>query len=416
MKIIETAFTPDPEATAYRAIHVSDGLFGALKPQAPDALLSLIGLYRADPRPGKLDLGVGVYRDVDGATPVFRAVKAAEARLLTYQDTKAYLGPEGDLGFLEHLQPLIFGHLDQAGVFGVQTPGGTGALRLGAELIAAARPGARMFMGTPTWPNHPQIFDVTGLRTVVYPYFDSQTQAVRFDRMMDALESAERGDALLLQACCHNPTGADLSVDQWRAVADFVSRRGLTPFIDLAYQGLGLGLEEDAAGMRLVLEAGPDALLAYSCDKNFGLYRERVGALFARSDSPARLDLAASNIKALARANWSMPPDHGAAVVRIILESEPLTRDWKAELEAMRRRIADVRQALAAAAPTLKGLLHQHGLFAQLPVSPAQVARMRDHHAVYMAGSGRINLAGLTPATVSTFAQAYSACLQEEFA
>jgi aromatic-amino-acid transaminase len=395
---------------------VSKGLFAALEPQAPDALLSLIGLYRADTRPGKLDLGVGVYRDPYGATPVFRAVKAAEARLLTCQDTKAYLGPEGDLGFLERLKPLIFGDLHRAGVFGVQTPGGTGALRLGAELIAAARQGARMFMGAPTWPNHPQIFDVTGLRTVVYPYFDSQTQAVRFDRMMDALETAERGDALLLQACCHNPTGADLSVDQWRAVADFVSRRGLTPLIDLAYQGLGLGLEEDAAGMRLVLEAAPDALLAYSCDKNFGLYRERVGALFARSDSPARLDLAASNIKALARANWSMPPDHGAAVVRIILESEPLTRDWKVELEAMRQRILDVRQALATAAPTLKSLLHQHGMFAQLPLSQARVGRMRDGHAVYMAGSGRINLAGLTPATVSTFAQAYAACLQEEFA
>jgi aromatic-amino-acid transaminase len=394
----------------------SDGLFGALAPQPPDGLLALIGLFRADARPDKLDLGVGVYRDLDGATPVFRAVKAAEASLLEHQPTKAYLGPEGDLGFLERLKPIIFARALQADIFGIQTPGGTGALRLGAELIATARPGARMFMGLPTWPNHPQIFDHTGLRIVPYPYFDDHTQSIRFDAMMGVLETAERGDALLLQACCHNPTGADLSMDQWGAVADLVARRGLTPLIDLAYQGLGAGLEEDAAGMRLVLDAAPDSLLAYSCDKNFGLYRERVGALFAVSHSPARVALAASNIKALARANWSMPPDHGAAVVRLILESEPLTQDWKAELEGMRTRVIEVRQTLAAAAPSLRGLVRQHGMFAQLPLSPAQVAGIRERHGVYMAGSGRINLAGLTPATVPRFAQAYAACLREEFA
>jgi aromatic-amino-acid transaminase len=398
------------------SLAASEGLFGALQPRAPDPLLSLIGLFRADARPNKLDLGVGVYRDLEGATPVFAAVKSAEARLLAEQATKAYLGPEGDLGFLERLKPIVFGEAKEVRLFGVQTPGGTGALRLGAELIAAARPGARIFMGAPTWANHPPIFDAAGLQTVTHSYFDSQTQAVCFDGMMDALASAEAGDAVLLQACCHNPSGADLPMDQWRAVADLVVRRGLTPLLDLAYQGLGSGLEEDAAGMRLVIEAAPDSLLAYSCDKNFGLYRERVGALFALSQSPARLELAASNIKALARANWSMPPDHGAAVVRVILESRRLTQDWKAELESMRIRIVEVRQALAAATPALQSLVRQHGMFAQLPLSPAQVGRMREQHAVYMAGSGRINLAGMTPATVSTFAQAYNACLQEEFA
>ena len=195
-----------------------------------------------------------------------------------------------------------------------------------------------------------------------------------------------------------------------------MNKRGLTPLIDLAYQGLGAGLEDDAAGMRLVLQAAPDALLAYSCDKNFGLYRERVGALFAVSKSPARVELAASNIKALARANWSMPPDHGAAVVRVVLESPSLTTDWTLELGRMRRRIVEVRHALAAAAPAFTGLIHQHGMFAQLPLSPAQVAQMRERHGVYMAGSGRINLAGLTPATVPAFAQAYATCLQEDFA
>jgi len=395
---------------------ISEGLFGALKPQAPDALLSLIGLYRSDSRSSKLDLGVGVYRDLNGKTPVLRAVKAAEAQLLAEQATKAYLGPEGDLEFLDRLKPIIFDDATVSRAFGVQTPGGTGALRLAAELIASARPGARMFMGTPTWPNHPQIFDIAGLQTVTYAYFNSQTQSVRFNEMMDALEAAESGDALLLQACCHNPTGADLSMDQWRAVAELVARRGLTPLIDLAYHGLGLGLNEDAAGMRLVLDAAPDALLAYSCDKNFGLYRERVGALFALSQSRMRLELAAANNKALTRANWSMTPDHGAAVVRLILDSEDLTQAWKAELETMRRRILDVRHAVATAVPALSDLVHQQGMFAQLPLSPAQILRMREDYAVYMAGSGRINLAGLTPATIIPFAQAYAACLQEEFA
>ncbi|WP_421730613.1 amino acid aminotransferase [Brevundimonas sp.] len=393
-----------------------DGAFAGLQPQAPDALLSLIGLYRADARADKIDLGVGVYRDAEGHTPVLAAVKAAEAILLRDQQSKSYLGPEGDLGFLDRLKPIVFGPRDAVDIFGVQTPGGTGALRLASELIAAARPGARIFMGTPTWPNHPQIFEISGLEIVSYRYFDSQTQAVRFDEMMSALATARPGDAILLQACCHNPTGADLDAGQWGQIADLIAARGLTPLIDLAYQGLGLGLESDAAGMRRVLDAAPDALLAYSCDKNFGLYRERVGALFAVSDSSARLELAASNIKALARANWSMPPDHGGAVVRIVLEDDALTRMWRDELETMRSRIVEVRKALAAAEPRLSALAQQHGMFARLPLNPAQVAQMRDRHAVYMAGSGRINLAGLTPATVPLFATAYAACLQEEFA
>jgi len=389
---------------------VAEGLFGALKPQAADSLLSITGQYRADPRAGKLDLGVGVYRDAEGATPVLQAVKAAEARLLDAQTTKTYLGAEGDVGFLERLTPILFGSNAPANVFGLQTPGGNGALRLAADLLAAARPGARIFLGGPTFPNHPLIFDASRLKTVSYRYFDVETQSVRFDELMDALVTAQPGEALLLQAGCHNPTGADLTPDQWRAVADTVSARGLTPLIDQAYQGLGLGLEEDAAGMRLVVEAAPDALLAYSCDKNFGLYRERVGALFIVSANAERLDLAAANAKLLARGHWSMPPDHGAAVVRTILESDTLTLGWRMELGTMRRRLVEVRRALAAAGPALRSFGDQHGLFAQLPLSPAQVTKLRTEHAVYMASSGRINVAGLTPATVPAFAEAYAAC------
>jgi len=391
---------------------MSAGLFGDLRPQEADPLLALIGLYRADDRPEKIDLGVGVYRDAEGATPVMRAVKAAEARLLATQVTKGYLGPEGDVGFLERLQPIIFGVRTHRAHFGVQTPGGTGALRLGAELLAAARRGARIFVGTPTWLNHPPILDVAGLQTIPYRYFDPATQSVCFDAMMRALASGAPGDGVLLQAACHNPTGADLTLDQWTAIADLVASRRLTPLIDLAYQGLGRSLEADAAGARRVLEAAPDALLAYSCDKNFGLYRERVGALFAVSDDPARLALAASNIKSLARANWSMPPDHGAAVVRTILEDADLTHSWRTELDEMRQRLAGLRRALCAADPVLQPLGGQYGLFAQLPLSPGQVADLRDRHGIYMSGSGRINLAGLTSATVRTFAQAYGAIVR----
>lgn len=389
-------------------------VFEGLSPQPPDGLLALIGAYRADPRADKLDLGVGVYRDERGRTPVFRAVKGAERLLVEHQETKAYLSPEGDIGFLEQLKPIVFGpRIARAGVFGVQTPGGTGALRLAAELLAAGRPGARLFMGDPTWPNHPQIFEPAGLELVRYPYFDTVSQSVRFDAMMERLETASAGDAVLLQACCHNPTGADLTIEQWDAVANLVERRGLTPLIDQAYQGLGQGLDGDAVGMRRVLEAAPEALVAYSCDKNFGLYRERTGALFALARTPARLANAASNILALARANWSMPPDHGAAVVRIILEDARLTEVWAVELEAMRQRLVDVRAALAAQTPSLSAVAGQHGMFACLPLTPHQVIRLRELHAVYCAGSGRINLAGLTMPTIPDFTRAYQA-VQEE--
>ncbi len=395
---------------------LSAGLaFDALEPQQPDVLLSLIKLHADDPRPGKIDLGVGVYRTADGRTPVFAAVKAAEQRLLDEQPTKAYLGPEGDFGFLEAIAPIVFGTGEAASdLFAVQTPGGTGALRLAAELLAAGKPGGRIWLGTPSWPIHAGIFEMAGMEVVTYPYFDAATQAVRFDRMLEALSGAAPGDAVLLHGCCHNPTGADPSLDQWRAIAELIVARGLVPLIDLAYQGLGAGLEADAAGLRLVMQACDNALVAYSLDKNFGLYRERVGALFARARGHG--ELVRSNILRLARCAWSMPPDHGAAVARVILEDPGLTASWREELESMRLRLAQVRAALAQAAPSVAGLAAHHGLFALLPLSPEQVLRLRQDHAVYMAGSGRINLAGLNGDNVQTFARALQACLQEEFA
>lgn len=385
-------------------------LFAGLKPQAPDPLLSLIALYKNDPRPQKIDLGVGVYRDAAGETPVFAAVKAAERLLLQAQPTKAYLGPEGDLGFLELMAPVVFGQAEGEGLIAVQTPGGTGALRLAAELANAGTPGARMWMGVPSWPIHAPIFRQAGLEIETFRYFDAATQRLCFDEMMSALSGVAAGDVVLLHGACHNPTGADLSLNQWREVAALLAARGAVPLVDLAYQGLGDGLDADAAGLRAVMDVSDRALVAYSCDKNFGLYRERTGALFVRAKGEE--EVVRSNILQLARCAWSMPPDHGAAVARVILEDAELAAQWRAELDGMRTRLNEVRQLLADADPRLEPLRDQRGLFALLPLDPAQVEAMRRDHAVYMAGSGRINLAGLTTATIQPFVQALAACLQ----
>lgn len=390
-------------------------LFAGLKPQQPDVLLSLIKAHREDPRASKIDLGVGVYRDTDGHTPILRAVKAAERILLDTQPTKAYLGPEGDFGFLDQIKPLVFGTGRAADdLFAVQTPGGTGALRLAAELANAGTPGATIWLGTPSWPIHAPIFAQAGLTVRTYRYFDVATQRVLFEEMMATLGGAAAGDIVLLHGCCHNPAGADLNLEQWAAVAKLVAARGLVPLIDIAYQGLGDGLDEDAAGQRLVMEAADTALVAQSCDKNFALYRERTGALFARARGSE--DVVRSNILQLARCAWSMPPDHGAAVARIVMETPELNADWRAELAGMRQRLNGIRELLADADPRLEPLRDQRGLFSLLPLSPAQVETMRRDHAVYMAGSGRINIAGLTPQTVPIFVQALQACLQGDAA
>jgi aromatic-amino-acid transaminase len=382
-----------------------------LQSQPADPLLALIGQFRADPRPFKIDLGVGVFRDEHGRTPVFSAVKRAEALLLEAQETKAYLGPEGDQRFVELLRPLVFGRAlaDEDRLVGVQTPGGTGALRLGAELIARANPEGVVWVGLPSWPNHDPILKAARLKVSTYTYFGAAAQSVRFVEMMDALSRAEAGDVVLLQGCCHNPTGADLTLEQWNTVADVVVSRGLVPFVDLAYQGLGRGLAEDALGPRLLLERVPEALVAVSASKNFGLYRERTGALFVLGRSAAQAQVAFTNMLSLARANYSMPPDHGAAVVRTILEAPALTEDWQAELASMRERIASVRGRLAATARQQGielAVAEQQGMFSLLPLPAERIRELKEAAAVYMAGSGRINIAGLKDADIALFAQA----------
>ncbi len=378
--------------------------FSDLQPQKPDALLALIALHRADKRLDKIDVGVGVYRDEIGQTPVMRAVKAAEARLVEERLTKAYLGVDGDIRYTELLTTLIFGpNGHEPRRFGLQTPGGTGALRLGAELIAKASPGTRVWLGEPTWPNHASIFAEAGFKIVLHPYYDGVTGGITFDGMMVALTDAFPGDVVLLHGCCHNPTGTKFTRDEWQDLAALCAKRDLIPFVDLAYQGLGDGLEEDVADVRSFLEAVPSALLAYSCDKNFGLYRERVGALWVQASSPSMMDLVRTNLLALARSLWSMPPDHGAAIVRTILEDPGLTRQWRDELDSMRERINAVRKNLSDEFPTLTAIAGQRGLFSLLPVDIAAVNRMRDTHGVYMPANARLNIAGLNSNNLASF-------------
>ncbi|NVD45340.1 amino acid aminotransferase [Qipengyuania atrilutea] len=381
-----------------------------LKPQSPDALLALIKMYAADERSGKIDLGVGVYRTGQGATPVFSSIKAAEKRLVEQQDSKSYLGPEGDVAFAHALMPHIFGEEPEfvGKVEGMQTPGGTGAVRLALGLAQKAGV-TKVHLGSPSWPNHAQILADMGLEAVMFDHaLDDGTANAQ--AVLDLIGNAGADEAVLLHGCCHNPTGIDYSPEEWDAIAAALADSPILVVLDLAYQGLGDGMAEDAYGVRKVMATVSEALVAYSCDKNFGLYRDRVGALYMMARDSETLGLTISNANSLARANWSMPPDHGAAAVRLILEDEALTRDWLDELTTMRKRMRQVRDRLAAAgtagAVDLAPLGTQNGMFAMLPVSKDQVARLREDHGIYMAASGRINVAGLHDGNIEKFVAA----------
>lgn len=393
-------------------------MFDDLIQQPADALLALIKTYHADSRPQKLDLGVGVFRDDAGRTPVMRAVKAAEQILVDQQDSKRYVGTEGDLEFVDHMKAVAFG--SEAGlsdrISGLQTPGGGGALRLGAELIHVAKADATVWISAPTWPNHLPTMKSARLNVATYDFADLTKQVLVFDRLVNSLSLAKKGDIVLLHGCCHNPTGLDLSIEEWHEIAKLIVSKGLIPFVDLAYQGLGKGLEEDASGTRIVLDAVDEALVAYSCDKNFGLYRERVGALYLVGKTRSSTEKATSHAATLARVNWSMPPDHGAAVVRTILADAELTSIWKSELEGMCRRINRVREALADAHPSLEFIKRQQGLFSTLDMSADQAAALRSNHGVYLPNSGRINIAGLSKSDAPELVKALLAegCLSSE--
>jgi len=375
-----------------------------LPPYQADTLIALIALVHADPRPDKIDVGVGVFRDGAGNTPILKVIKEAEQRLRDTQESKSYLGSAGDKRYAELLRPILLGeHSSDDRIGGFQTPGGCGALRLGFELLARSNPQARVFVGAPTWPNHPPIIRAVGLQTIDYPFYERGQGAIRFDDMMEALRSGEPGDIALLHGCCHNPTGADLDENQWREVAKVVSERGLIPFVDIAYQGFGRGLDEDAFGLRLLLDRCDEIVVAQSCDKNFSVYRDRVGSLWIKTASREATANGIGHAFQIAREMWSMPPDHGAAAVRIVLDDPALRERWLVELAAMRDRINSVRQRIAAADPRLAFIGRQYGMFSMLPLSKEQVLKLRADHSIYMAESGRFNVVGMGDGQIDRF-------------
>ncbi|HEY1071879.1 aromatic amino acid transaminase [Brevundimonas sp.] len=389
-------------------------MFDRLPTAKTDSLMMLGRLMQADPRADKIDLGVGTYRDETGAIPIMTAVKTAERLLHAEQTSKGYVGPAGDAEFALRLQNATFPELSpslQARMSRIQTPGGTGALRLALQIIVQANPSAQVWIGTPTWPAHLPIIAACGLTARTFSHL-SPDGGLNRPALDEALAQAAPGDVVLLHGCCHNPTGVDLDRDAWRAVAEIATAKGLLPLIDLAYPGLGDGVEEDVAGVRILLEGCENALIALSCSKSFGLYRDRTGALLMLSNAEATAANLAQVAAGHARLLWSNPPDHGAALVRIILSSDELTGLWRAELDAMRVRVNALRAQLSALAlPSLdlSDLSRQRGMFALLPLSEALVDRLRQDHGVYMDASGRINVAGLNDANFERFAQALRA-------
>lgn len=375
----------------------------------PDPLLKLIRSFREDARKEKIDLGVGVYRDESGETPIMAAVKEAERRLLSAQTTKTYVGQQGDVEFLRLFGTLVFGEASSE-LVAQQAVGGTGALRLGFDLLRAS--GAkRVLMPTPSWPNHPAIIAAAGLQRVDAPFFNVAEQQIELSALLDAIAGAERGDAVLVQGVCHNPLGADFSPEHWAQIASAVLASGVIPFVDVAYVGFGAGVERDVTGARGLVAQVPEAIVALSGAKTFGLYRERVGAVFVKAPAQARQSVA-TNLAAIARANHSMPPDHGAACVREVLADADLRASWRAELEDIRAHIAKTRQALAAArlnAIPVERIAAQSGMFSTLPLSPAQIVSLRDDHAIYLTDDGRINVAGLRQADIARFLDALRA-------
>jgi aspartate aminotransferase len=394
-------------------------LFETLTPKPADSILRLIGEHLNDTRPEKVDLGVGVYRDASGKTPILGCVKKAEQWLVTNQASKSYLGSKGDVVFCDTIQKLVFGDVAEGDgrIATVQTPGGSGALRVAAELALRASPGAKMWVSDPTWSNHVPLLGEAGIELHVYPYYDADTNGIRFEAMMQALEESVEGDLLLLHGCCHNPTGLDLSEEQWRQVANLVEARKLVPFIDFAYQGFGDGVDEDAYGVRLMYERMPEMIVTHSCSKNFGLYRDRVGVMsfVARDEETAQI--VDSQAQFVVRTMYSLPPDHGAAVVSRILNDDGLRAEWLAELERMRQRLKDMRAALVAA---LKSAAPGHdfshierttGMFCYLGVSPEQVAQLVKDRGIYLVDSSRINVCGITEDNVEYLADSIASVL-----
>ena len=388
-------------------------MFGQLKAQAPDKILALMGEFRADTRQGKIDLGVGVYKDPTGLTPVMRAVKAAEQRIWEAETTKSYTALAGEPAYLAAMSRMVLADtLDTERTAALSTVGGTGAIRQALELARIGNPDLTVHVSNPTWPNHVSILQFMGLPHVEYRYFDDATRGVDFEGMKADLARAKKGDLVLLHGCCHNPTGANLTLEQWAEVAAILEKTGATPLIDLAYQGFGDGLEEDAAGTRLIASRIPEVLIAASCSKNFGIYRERTGCLLALCTDKATKDLAQGAMAFLNRQTYSFPPFHGAKIVSTILTDADLRADWMAELEEVRGGMLKLREQLARELRDLSGsdrfgfIAEHRGMFSRLGATPEQVARMKEEFGIYMVGDSRLNIAGLNESTIPVLARA----------
>lgn len=397
-------------------------MFAQLKPVATDPILGLMAAYREDPNPQKVDLGVGVYKDEQGHTAVLKCVKEAEALRLKQEDSKTYIGMAGDLGFNSHIEKLAFGVAHQVllanRVTTAHTPGGTGALRVAAEFIKRANPNATIWVTTPTWANHISLFQAAGLNVKEYAYYDYQTKGLQVEQMFADLAQVPAGDVVLVHACCHNPSGMDLNFEQWQRFTAIAKERGFTPLVDMAYQGFGVGLDEDAAGLRYLADQVAELILCSSCSKNFGLYRERIGAVSIVSADSQVMDIARVNLLSVVRSIYSMPPAHGAIIVGHILDSAELTALWHQELAEMRDRINSYRQLIidkfAAEGITqdFSFIARQHGMFSFLGITKEQIDRLKAEFSIYMVGSSRVSIAGLNHSNIDYFAKAVATVLK----
>ena len=397
-------------------------MFESLQSVPADPILKLVAMHRDDTNPNKVDLGLGVYKDEQGHTPIMRAVAEAEKRILDIEDTKTYVGMAGWARYNQLMADVVLGDNNPYQAAGrmalAQTPGGTGALRVVCDFINAVKPGAKVWVGKPTWANHHALIQAAGLELGEYPYFDPATHSVDFDAMMAALESeAKAGDLVLVHGCCHNPSGADLNIDQWQTLGELAQAKGLIPFVDIAYQGMGAGMDEDAEGLRLIADMVDEMVIASSCSKNFGLYRERTGTAMIIAKDADTATMAQGQMNGVIRGNYSMPPSHGAMVVQTILDDAELKADWLAELAEIRERIARLRSELvqalkdAGVEQDFSFIERQKGMFSFLGVNKDQVDTLVNEHSCYMVGSSRINVAGLNDNNMAYFAKAVASVL-----
>ena len=388
-------------------------IFKNLQQQPPDKILALMNEFKEDPRDQKLDLGVGVYKDPTGITPIMRSIKLAEKKWWEIESSKSYVGLVGDPAFSDAIISLVLGNsIPRNLIASAATPGGTGAVRQGFELFKIANPGVRVFVSDPTWPNHISILQYLNIPSENYRYFDNETRGVDFDSMVSDLSRAKAGDVILLHGCCHNPTGANLDKQQWKIIIDLLNKNGATPMIDLAYQGFGDGLEEDAYATRLIAESVPETVIASSCSKNFGIYRERAGLLMLISQDSSKRNINQSMLAYLNRQNYSFPPDHGSRLVSIVLNDKDLRFDWMSELEDIRNSLLNLRVQLSDELQKISGsnrfsfIASHRGMFSRLGATPSQVEKMRKEFGIYMVSDSRFNVAGLNNETVPALAKA----------